>query len=188
MLVDADSYLLELIRYIHLNPVRARIADSPSEYLWSSHHAYAGTRNEPWVTTHFALAMFHRELSVAVNAYQRFMLCETSRSSPPLLQCNPNDLRILGSNTFIASLGTPAWQAKSHKTLECIVTEACNQFSVDHDALVSRCRDRHLSFVRAWIAHQVLLLKICSLAQVARFFNRDEATIRESVKTHFNYP
>src|SRR6187399_2766342 len=50
-LVDADSYLLELIRYIHLNPVRGGLVESPSQYRWSSHHAYLGTRSEDWVTT-----------------------------------------------------------------------------------------------------------------------------------------
>src|ERR1700741_1204574 len=32
VLVDADAYLMELVRYIHLNPVRARLVDSPHEY------------------------------------------------------------------------------------------------------------------------------------------------------------
>ena len=57
-LVDADAYLLELIRYIHLNPVRAGIVSYPSQYPWSSHHAYIGAREEPWVTTEFGLSMF----------------------------------------------------------------------------------------------------------------------------------
>src|SRR6187200_2562137 len=50
VLVDTDAYLLELIRYIHLNPVRARLVSSPAEYPWTSHHAYVGRRIEPWVT------------------------------------------------------------------------------------------------------------------------------------------
>ncbi len=37
-------YLLELLRYIHLNPIRARMVASPIEYPWSSHHAYQGHR------------------------------------------------------------------------------------------------------------------------------------------------
>ncbi len=41
-LVDTDAYLLELIRYTHLNPVRAGIVAQPALYPWSSHHAYVG--------------------------------------------------------------------------------------------------------------------------------------------------
>src|SRR4051795_7601619 len=58
VLVDADEYLLELLRYIHLNPVRARMVASPDDYQWSSHHDYVGQRNEAWVTTDLALCYF----------------------------------------------------------------------------------------------------------------------------------
>src|ERR671930_1192258 len=34
LLVDADNYLLELVRYIHLNPVRAAMTELPDEYRW----------------------------------------------------------------------------------------------------------------------------------------------------------
>jgi hypothetical protein len=40
ILVDADSYLAELLRYIHLNPVRAGMVKSPEEYPWSGHRGY----------------------------------------------------------------------------------------------------------------------------------------------------
>ncbi len=35
ILVEAQSYLLELVRYIHLNPVRARLVEEPAAYRWS---------------------------------------------------------------------------------------------------------------------------------------------------------
>src|SRR5688500_8101403 len=69
VLVDADSYLLELLRYIHLNPVRARMVERPCAYPWSSHHNYMGERTEPWITTDFALGMFHCERTLAIAGY-----------------------------------------------------------------------------------------------------------------------
>jgi len=39
LLIDAETYLLELVRYIHLNPVRAGIVHKPDEYPWSGHRA-----------------------------------------------------------------------------------------------------------------------------------------------------
>jgi REP element-mobilizing transposase RayT len=42
IIVDADSYLLELTRYIHLNPVRAKITDKPEKYKWTSYMEYIG--------------------------------------------------------------------------------------------------------------------------------------------------
>ena len=45
VLVQEDSHLVELLRYIHRNPVRAHICKSVSDYRWSSHHAYVSTAN-----------------------------------------------------------------------------------------------------------------------------------------------
>ena len=42
ILCDRDTYLLELIRYLHLNPVRSRVVKDPGEYVWSSHRVYLG--------------------------------------------------------------------------------------------------------------------------------------------------
>ena len=47
LLIDADNYLLALIRYIHLNPVRAGMVQNPEEYIWSSHPSYVGVAPNP---------------------------------------------------------------------------------------------------------------------------------------------
>jgi len=50
LLVDRDAYLLELVRYIHLNPVRARLVADLADYPWSGHQAYLGKVALPWLT------------------------------------------------------------------------------------------------------------------------------------------
>ncbi len=49
-LVDTPQYFQTLIRYIHLNPVKAGIVDTPHEYPWSSYRAYLGTETTPWLS------------------------------------------------------------------------------------------------------------------------------------------
>lgn len=122
VIVDADEYLLELLRYIHLNPVRARMADAADAYRWSSHHAHLGTRAEPWVTTDFALAMFHSNRPQAVAAYSRFV-GECVDAYSPLNECNANDRRILGSDEFAGKLLGDSWQPKSRKTLHQLIDD-----------------------------------------------------------------
>ena len=46
IIVDKDNYLLELSRYIHLNPVRAGMVKSPEEYRWSSYSSYIRKNND----------------------------------------------------------------------------------------------------------------------------------------------
>lgn len=188
VLVDADEYLLELLRYIHLNPVRARMVDLPDEYPWSSHHAYLGERHEPWVTTDFALSLFHAERQRAIEAYRRFVESGTTLAAPsPLAGCNPNDSRILGGDAFAGRMLGTAWKPKSRRTLEDLVVEACGQFSVTVDDLRSPSRRHALVKARAWVAHQAIVGRVISLAAVARFFERDESSIRHGVERHFTH-
>lgn len=189
VLVDADEYLLELLRYIHLNPVRAHMVNHPSDYPWSSHRAYLGTISQPWVTTDFALSMFHSERHHAIAAYARFVDENANQpATSPLAERNSNDSRILGSDDFAGKLLGATWHPRSSKTLTDLIIEACQQFSVAEDALLSSGSQRHLTKVRAWIAHQAIILRIASLSAVARHFHRTEAALRQSVKRHFNYP
>jgi len=53
ILVDADNYLLQLVQYIHLNPVRAKIVKHPEDYLWSSHTTYLQLNFFEWLTTNY---------------------------------------------------------------------------------------------------------------------------------------
>ncbi|RME33562.1 MAG: transposase [Gammaproteobacteria bacterium] len=50
--VQSDTYLLSCLRYIELNPVRARMVASPADYPWSSYACHAGLREMPeWLDT-----------------------------------------------------------------------------------------------------------------------------------------
>ena len=57
-LLDRDAYLLELVRYIHLNPVRAGLVEEPVDYPWSGHRAYLGKEQVPWLSADWALSQF----------------------------------------------------------------------------------------------------------------------------------
>ncbi len=59
ILVEADEYLLELTRYIHLNPVRCGMVTKPEDHPWSSYKDYIGGRLKPaWLCTDTVLAHF----------------------------------------------------------------------------------------------------------------------------------
>lgn len=58
ILVEKDAYLLELSRYIHLNPVRAGLVKQPEQYFWSSYPVYTGARRDILVDTATVLSYF----------------------------------------------------------------------------------------------------------------------------------
>ncbi len=61
--------LLSLIKYIHLNPVRANIAKAAGEYRWSSHRSYDKQKNNDIVDTDQVLRMFSEDKSQARKLY-----------------------------------------------------------------------------------------------------------------------
>jgi len=76
ILVERESHLLELVRYIVLNPVRCHAVSTAGEYEWSSYRATAGLRRpEPWLEIAWTLGRFHpSSIELAFEAYRRFVV------------------------------------------------------------------------------------------------------------------
>jgi len=74
ILVDSDSYLLELLRYIHRNPMEAGMVDRLGSYPWSSHKGYL-SKSEKWNWLHknYVLKMFSGHQNEAVKIYRDFV-------------------------------------------------------------------------------------------------------------------
>jgi REP-associated tyrosine transposase len=84
-LVDNERYLLEVSRYIVLNPVRAGMVDPPGEWKWSSYAATASlTLPQPWLVLEPILDRFHPEnRSTASEWYRDFVAMGVSQPSSP---------------------------------------------------------------------------------------------------------
>ena len=77
LLVDADSYLLELLRYIHRNPLQAGLVENLDEYEYSSHKAYiSNVAKWSWLHKDYVLSMFSAKKRQAVKAYKEFVAQE----------------------------------------------------------------------------------------------------------------
>jgi putative transposase len=74
ILCDRDAYLLELVRYIHLNPVRSKTVDTPRNYAWSSHRAYIGAGDNENVECDGLLKQFSPQPAQARKLFDPFVL------------------------------------------------------------------------------------------------------------------
>ena len=75
ILCDKNNYLLELSRYLHLNPVRAKVVKDPGEYKWSSYGAYVQKKQcPPWMETAEVLQQFSGKGSEARKRYRKYVL------------------------------------------------------------------------------------------------------------------
>ena len=79
ILVDKDAYLVQLSRYVHLNPVRAKIVERPEQYRWSSYPAYIGKTGEcTWVEYSWILSTFGNDLKTAKKKYAIYSILAQS--------------------------------------------------------------------------------------------------------------
>jgi len=182
-LVDADRYMLELLRYVHRNPVTAGMASCPAAYAWSSHHEYSGARSCDWVTTGFALRMFATERTNAIAAYLAFVNTQVDDPWEPA-QAMVSGKAVLGDDDFIARVTGVRTQAKQRQSLDELIEEACQRFGIAADALISPIRDSYAAKVRGWIACRARQRGIAPLAAVARKLGRTEGALRFAIRAH----
>jgi len=100
ILIEADSYVAELSRYMHLNPVRARMVKFPEDYIWSSYCFYIEGSEPSWLTTRFILGYFGTEGSESRRNYRLFVNDKVAGEYPsPLMGVVGST--ILGSDDFV---------------------------------------------------------------------------------------
>ncbi|UFS69296.1 transposase [Geomonas sp. RF6] len=179
ILVDADCYLLELVRYVHLNPVRAGIAPSPSEYRWSGHAAYSQEAVIPWLSTDHVLSQFSKDREVATEAYKRFVEAGTSEGRRSDFHGEGNDdRRILAGKEFVRHLPRQAGIGESPKiSVGDVISAVCTRLNIEPGVLAQRGKNRVSSRARGMAAWIVQDLPSCTLTELARFTGRDVSTL-----------
>ncbi len=103
VVVDADTYLHQLSRYIHLNPVRAGIVSRPADYRWSSYRAFIGDVEPPlWLVTELTLARFGNTEQQQRQGYRDFIdACDEDPQNPLAHAVHGS---ILGSRQFTEAI------------------------------------------------------------------------------------
>jgi len=103
ILVEKDAHLLELCRYLVLNPVRAKAAKSARDFPWSSFRATAGLAPAPrWLETDWTLRQFGTRKAAAQEAFRRFVADGAGAAYEPWKELRGQIY--LGSDDFLADL------------------------------------------------------------------------------------
>ncbi|MCP4647950.1 MAG: transposase, partial [bacterium] len=115
ILVEGDSYLLELLRYIHRNPLEAGLEKVLEKYPWSSHPGYlSGAKKWKWLHKDFILSLFSKEKTVRRRAYKTFVTKETPEEINRILG-RKNLPSALGSEIFLDWVKDSFFSGKRHK-------------------------------------------------------------------------
>jgi len=182
VLVDGDSYLLELVRYIHLNPVRSGMVDNPEDYPWSGHRAYLGKELLPWLTTDWLLGQFGKSEMKAHTAYREFVFEGLGEEHRPEFHGGKEDKRLLGDDNFMDKCLARHGDKQLFLTMRAIVDTVCKAYNLDEFTLRNPSQQRNVSEARAvvgWLARE---LCCGTLSEVGKSVNRDVGSVSSAVR------
>ncbi len=183
LLVDGDSYLLELVRYVHLNPVRCGLVNDPVDYPWSSHHAYLDQENLPWLTTDWVLGQLANNRLEAQRRYISFVFDGLDEGYRKDFHQGDSDKRVLGDDRFLEQIsGEFVDTPTSRPTLNDIIVVVCQNYGLIKAELNTPSQKRILAEARAMIAWLAKIFVSATLTEVGRCFNRDVGTMSSAVR------
>lgn len=174
LLIDAESYLLELVRYIHCNPVRARLVQSPVEYSWSSHRAYLGQEAIPWLTTDWVLSQFAGEEGKARARYAQFISEGVFEEFRVEFHRGTFEGRILGDDRFSEkSLARAEEKYARRLSLGQIVDAVCAGYGIEADVFAEPGKKQPGATARAVAAYLVQEEENLTLTELGNYVQRD---------------
>jgi putative transposase len=164
---EEESYLLELIRYIHLNPLRAGLVsgfDELERYPWSGHSAILGNGHMSGQSVEAVLAHFGKRIDSARGQYRQFVADGIGLGEQPHLvgkhskrqagEIDPfvSDNRVLGSSDFFQTLCEKddfKGRLQDRKSLDELQHAVEDFFEVSAGGLARRGRQDNISAARA---------------------------------------
>jgi putative transposase len=208
IVVEEDSYFLELVRYIHLNPVRAGIVRTMSElasYQFTGHAVVMDRRKFSIQNTDDILARFSKKRSAAITGYQDFVaagvehgarkdlqgggLIRSAGGITSLLAKGSNgheaaDERILGSGEFVELvLNTHGKEHDSRlSNIDEILMNTVAQSGFSRDQILGPSRNRCVSKARRRFYKQAQEEAGASLAQLGRMTGRAHVSVARAIE------
>ncbi|NTW67236.1 MAG: transposase [Nitrospirae bacterium] len=162
ILIQKDSHLLEVCRYVVLNPVRARMVETPDAWKWSSYKATAGRESpHPCLTSNWVLGQFSGKKGTAEKEYRQFVQWGIGKA----IWTEVRGQAILGEEAFGDTLvdhlrkhkdipEIPKSQRYANRpALEKLFTEKITRDKQRRDKKIAEAVEKHLYSQREIAAH-----------------------------------
>ncbi|MHB8881196.1 MAG: transposase [Thermodesulfovibrionales bacterium] len=185
ILCDRDDYLLSLVKYIHLNPVRARLVETPEEYTWSSHRAYIKPVSKSIIDEDQVLRMFSGSKGIARRLYEAYVGDGIGVKKEDISATI--DKRILGNEQFANTVMDkcdasvePGKRAREH-SLVAVAAAVSDIFGVTLTQMRHKGKDRDITKGRklfSIVAHEYGYKG----REIAEYMRKDPALITRHVK------
>ena len=199
ILVESDSYALELVRYIHRNPLDSGLVDNLQKYPWSTHKIYlSDAKKWKWVYTDYILKLFSKTKPESVKLYKQFVSKETPEGINRIF-ARRNQPSILGDKSFIEKIKEKYFHPKYFDEIpesrslapdtDKIKSVVCDFYNIE-DADLYLTRRGHFNEPRNVAVYLMRHLRNDTLNQVGEQFGIKKystvSSIIERVKSEMN--
>ena len=170
ILVQRETYLLELARYVVLNPLRANMVESLEEWRWSSYPCTTGQEaSPPWLDADWLLGQFGPDRSKALQEYRRFVMA--GRGLPSTMHETRHQL-LLGDDAFVER----HWETKNPEALREMSKAHRRSVALSLDEYRMRHPDRDEAMARAYLSGAY------TMAQIGQNFGVHYMTVSRAVR------
>ena len=162
--------MLELTRYVVLNPLRAHMVESLEDWHWSSYPFITGqVASPPWLDTDWLLGQFGSQRGKAIKAYSQFVMEGNGLPSPMRNTCHQ---LLLGDNAFV----------EHHRQTKNL--EELREFSKAHRRTLALSLDEYLIRHpnRDQAIAQDYLSGAYTMAEIGRHFGIHYMTVSRAVR------
>jgi hypothetical protein len=184
ILISPEDFLLDLVREVHLSPVRSGIENDPMLYAWSSHRAYCGREHVLWLSLQRIFLLLEE---TGIRAMMKFhsYVNEGAGSQPEIdfTQGSERDPRILGDEEFVRGVLKLSRQKYQPKVSpEKIMRVVLEGYKVTEEELAAPGKNRLYAEARAYLAWLYLETGSATLTALGERLGRDVSSLSSAVR------
>ncbi len=185
ILCQKESYLLELIRYIAQNPVRAKLVKRPIAWRWSSFYDLIRLKDGNIVSAKEVLSIFGRHPVRAVNVLQRHVNGGKADHNESYYKLK--EQRVLGDNDFtdkVVKVGdADAGDFEYYNVkIDDVVKMVAGCMDIGEERIISVTRERLGARARGFVAYICKTMCDKTAKEVGKYFGRSEPVVSEAIK------
>lgn len=152
IIVSGDDYLLQLVRYIHRNPIKAGLVSSLNQYEWSSHRGYLSIAKKwDWLHKKFIFSLLTKDKKEWLKRYRQFISIENDEQMIKIIE-GKKWPSILGSESFVDWIKGKYYESKVDEeipqstelnpSVEMILKLVCDYYEISEADLLKTRRGR----------------------------------------------
>ncbi len=186
ILCQKETYLLELIRYIVLNPIRARLVKRPADWRWGSYYDLLKLQSDHIVSAEDVLGLFGKRHKMAINALQKYVndgLAGGHNES----YYKVKDQRVLGEDEFVKD-AVRTGDAKAgdfefyNISIDEMVEIVAGRMDMETKQIRSFTCERAGTLARGIVAYFCKAMADKTQSEVSRYFGRSDAAFSKMIK------